>query len=482
MIRVGSFIRVKPIEKNNGVLVRRPAYASPSMCRHYDGNTYGFVIKTSIRNGHPAAYFLRIPNEDEPETYEPLMSLYWYLEDLEEIADPAMIAHLSRCGLPRRTGDSVLVKYVEDVGRYADEDLLDYAGQILTIKSLEGAEYDWVRHKFVFSYYLNTPDEDNTLYSSEKLLEDVPDDYVAPPMRYRVRCERCGSRFYRDEFSALDNNAYLCPDCRKRLYVAPYHRYRPPLHFYSMPDENTNLYFGTEIEVGEGGESDMTASLIMRAFNPTNTDRDGFRLTASHDSSLRNGIEFVTAPMTFEYHKSLRQQYAKIFHTLVTKGYRAHDTGYCGLHVHFSRIYFGEDEETQNYNIDKLLMLVNKFWEEITIFSRRHPSSLDRYAKKCDMDVEEYRERFNKSEEHDGHYYAVNVSNVDTIEFRMFKGTLNVDTYMCTLELVNRLVHLAKEKTPYQISQLTFDDCLETEMTKNYFKARCAIACFESEN
>ena len=47
--------------------------------------------------------------------------------------------------------------------------------------------------------------------------------------------------------------------------------------------------------------------------------------------------------------------------------------GTCGLHVHVSRLAFGETEEQQDTAIARVLYFFEKHWEELLKFSRRVP-------------------------------------------------------------------------------------------------------------
>ena len=42
-----------------------------------------------------------------------------------------------------------------------------------------------------------------------------------------------------------------------------------------------------------------------------------------------------------------------------------------------------------------------------------------------------------------GRYTAVNLTNADTVEIRMFRGTLKLNTLKATLQMVNHLVEVA---------------------------------------
>ena len=294
--------------------------------------------------------------------------------------------------------------------------------------------------------------------------------YDPPAIRYVVRCSRCGTMFEiveGDEPCAADN--MLCPPCRSRRFITPYHHYRPQLTFYKKGSED-DLFLGVELEVDDGGEIHEHAARVMDIVN-----ENGMFIYCSHDGSLSEGFEIITMPATNAYHHSIRDTYEKMGRELKEMGYHSHNTSTCGIHVHFNRNFFGKNEEE---DISKLLYLVEKFWDEIVIFSRRDYRSLDRYAKKPDTPSDEFIDEWNKSDSHDGHYYAVNITNSDTIELRMFRGTLNMDSYMAILDFVDRLARVAKEKTVNEIQSLPFEALLSDSAAK-YYKTRCEAIKWE---
>ena len=50
------------------------------------------------------------------------------------------------------------------------------------------------------------------------------------------------------------------------------------------------------------------------------------------------------------------------------------------LHVHVSRLAFGETEEQQDTAIARVLYFFEKHWEELLKFSRRTQHQLDQWA------------------------------------------------------------------------------------------------------
>lgn len=285
-------------------------------------------------------------------------------------------------------------------------------------------------------------------------------------------CRRCFNKNYRycENCNAIyainpeNPDETLCPDCAKRDYILPYHHYNPPLDFCGYTMNNKVPYLGVEIEVDEGGQKDKMAKAAMKYMN-----KDRMFVYCMRDGSLNEGFEIITQPATLKYHQSQKDNYEAMFNFLISKGYLSHDTQTCGIHVHFNRDFYKDNEELY---VTRLLYLVDKFWDDIVRFSRRNQRRIDRYSKKVDMPLKEYFIKSNKSNIHDYHYYAINLSNSNTIEFRMFKGTLNIDTFMATLQFVNNCIICAREKSAEEIQRMEFEELITGRVCKNYWKTR----------
>jgi hypothetical protein len=93
------------------------------------------------------------------------------------------------------------------------------------------------------------------------------------------------------------------------------------LPFLSKPRENTENYYGIEIEY-EGASSSNIRKTIELVKGYAIVKRDG---------SLRNGLEICTAPATFNMHKDMLKTFFENRPTLL---YRDTSTG---MHVHLSQ-------------------------------------------------------------------------------------------------------------------------------------------------
>jgi hypothetical protein len=156
-------------------------------------------------------------------------------------------------------------------------------------------------------------------------------------------------------------------------------------------------------------------------------------------------------------------------------GYRSHQANTCGLHVHVNRTAFGDTEEDQDACIARILYFFEKHWEELLKFSRRTPRQLERWAarygyKDRPMDI------LDEAKKHClGRYTCVNLTNRNTIEFRIFRGTLKYNTLLATLELVDRICDVAlclSDEDLKAMSWTTFVSGCQAPALVQYLKER----------
>lgn len=74
-----------------------------------------------------------------------------------------------------------------------------------------------------------------------------------------------------------------------------------------------------------------------------------------------------------------------------------------------------------------------------------------------------------------GRYTCVNLTNDNTIEFRMFRGTLKLNTFLATLQMVDRICDVAFALTDQQMQDMTWTEfvtgCTAPELVQ-YLKER----------
>lgn len=318
-------------------------------------------------------------------------------------------------------------------------------------------------------------------------------------------CSRCGKRIWRDD-NAGDDRTPLCQHCYDHFYTrcencgktiaddAAYYdeddtaqteplcwhcytssqEYRQ-IHEYSYKPSpiffgNGKRYFGVELEVDYAGENGENACQILRKAN------QGQELAyCKHDGSLEDGFEIVTHPMTLDYHQQ-SMPWEKLLQKAISLGYRSHKTTTCGLHVHVNRSAFGETEGQQEACIARVLYIVEKFWDELLKFSRRTPHQLEQWARRYGykdqpQDILDHA----KKGYNNGRYACVNLSNYNTIEFRIFRGTLKYNTLIATLQLVDKICNVAIDLSDEELTSLAWttfvSDIKEPELVQ-YLKER----------
>ena len=300
---------------------------------------------------------------------------------------------------------------------------------------------------------------------------------------YRSICNNCSSRYsicddcdrivHEDNiyYCSNDGNSY-CEDCYDdhcNNYIEDY-SYKPTPIFLGYTEDN--LYLGVELEVDKGENRNYVSKTLYESFEDIYMKYDG-SLSAS-------GFEIVSNPATLNYHIS-ELGWDKIMDICKLNDYRSHDTSTCGLHVHLSRAFLGNDETEQDLNIAKLIILFDRWWEKYIIpFSRRDIYSIERWADKPSVDclhTDSESQLIDKVKYYKagGRYKAINLANENTIEFRLFRGTLNFNTFIASLQFVVTVTSFAKSVKLKDIFTTSWDDvfsCTEYPELKEYLKQR----------
>lgn len=280
-----------------------------------------------------------------------------------------------------------------------------------------------------------------------------------------VECEECGRLIHENDAYYFDDDYPYCLGCYDRISERKIHsyNYKPEPVFYG----DDSLYMGVELEIDEGGKSESNAEILYNTANSTAP-----HIYIKHDGSINYGMEIVTHPMTLEYHIN-SMPWQKLVSKAIQLDYRSHKTNTCGLHVHVNRNFFSNTRSEQDECISRVLFIVERFWEELLIFSRRTKQQLQRWASRYGIksNPKEILESALRKER----YTCVNLCNYDTIEFRIFRGTLKYNTIIATLQLVKRICMIAKNASDEDITDLSWpkfvEDISEQELI-TYLKER----------
>ena len=149
---------------------------------------------------------------------------------------------------------------------------------------------------------------------------------------------------------------------------------------------------------------------------------------AKRDGSLSShGYEIVTAPADLPTH---RERWTAYLGT-PDLGIASWHTSTCGMHVHVSR------RPLTTLQIGKIVEFVESSHNE-RFMRRLAGRGGSTYCRRADRKVKDARDSGDR-------YHSVNLTGNETIEFRMFRGTLNLQGFLKNLEFCAALVAFAGE-------------------------------------
>ncbi len=266
-------------------------------------------------------------------------------------------------------------------------------------------------------------------------------------------CTQCERLIHEDDCYYEDDSDYpYCRECFQRIMSNPIksYGYKPNPIFYGS---DSNIFYGIELEIDKGGEDDENAQTLL---DYVNQGKD--YIYAKHDGSLSNGFELVSHPMTLEHHLT-EVDWEGMFKRAIEMGYRSHQTETCGYHIHVGRSAFGKTYEEQEQAIGRIVFFVERHWTELVKISRRNVDNLNhwcaRFATISSTTEETYQKAKNKRV---GRYVAVNLENYNTIELRLFRGTLRYQTFIATLQLTDEICYWAINLSDREMEDMSWSD------------------------
>lgn len=172
-------------------------------------------------------------------------------------------------------------------------------------------------------------------------------------------------------------------------------------------------------------------------------------IVLKEDGSLHApSFEAVTQPADF------RSAVDMVYEVVDTLDFEGGDTSYeCGMHVHVSRKAFG------SFAVSNLIVMVDNIWDDLYRFSRRDEDELHWCSNRLEYTAgapkavkKQAADEAAIETRHNDRYHAINVTNKDTVEFRIFKGTTDTVQAIANLQLADVLVDLANSKDGFETS------------------------------
>ncbi|MCK9578541.1 amidoligase family protein [bacterium] len=254
----------------------------------------------------------------------------------------------------------------------------------------------------------------------------------------------------------------------------------------SNEEDSKKLYLGIEVEIDGFNSTSAKERCALDILKQFSNKEKIFYI--KHDGSLRCGFEIVTHPM--ELQALFLIPWNEIFNIAKSYGAYAFKEKTCGLHVHFNKSYYGcnlSKPRTSSYNkpfMEKALRLldfINKNFMELSKISRRCNNNYRCMLKESDLPIEidqgythcikncgkpcsfrycrkqhtvknlmkrikKYggRRLYNVADLYNGSiidkYSACNLTNFSTIEIRLWRGTLNVESFKSLILLTYLII------------------------------------------
>lgn len=299
-------------------------------------------------------------------------------------------------------------------------------------------------------------------------------------------CDDCGEYFEEDYVSYNeDDDCYYCDNCY-HLHcgdsrVEDYHDHHDGTYDtkYSLGTEKYDseifedgmMYMGIETECSAtigGNESAFLDAMDTITLN----DSGDTLLKYERDSSInRNGlkgVECISVPCTPEKLYSLEDKVKSAFDKARELGYRS-DTDATGIHIHVSR---PKNDEV----IDRILLVLETFKDEVIKVARRHSDNWAKFLSDTmysDSDRENLKALFyiKRKKDTGDRYMALNLTNKNTIEFRLFRGTLNYKTWYAYVEFIhNIMVQCSDLSKP--VNDIKWDDLVQGKFISEYVVER----------
>ena len=309
----------------------------------------------------------------------------------------------------------------------------------------------------------------NDAYSTE----DSGYDYCRDCFEHEMYvCCECGGHYrYEDEDREIDGR-YYCDRCYEDFgpMIRDYHEFKNNGNIIFHGDENRRdaLYMGFELEIDSDHHVDRER--IARGLQ----ERFGDFMHYENDGSLNFGFECITQPASLNYHLSLMPKYKEAFKYLIENEMMGHDAKTAGFHIHIDRKFFGTKEDS---SIAKMLFVFEKFRPELMKFSRRTEAQCadwcrsrkgtynteSGWIKKAVMESKGFMS-------YGSRYYSVNLTNSNTLEIRLWRSSLNIETFEATLRFTERIANICKHVRAIDLAKMTFNDLLgNDEVVLNYW-------------
>lgn len=334
--------------------------------------------------------------------------------------------------------EMTLVYYADRQGRKIDSWVHD---SCLSGNYLETENGEWVREKDTFevktgrntSKIISRWDYDNGDYFTcddcGEIFDCERSNYLSDLDRHVCdycnehygSCEHCGDTYHCDNGPSCG-----CEDEESLSDLIHSYSFTPVLKFRG-DSTNKNPFIGFELEIeSKDGSKREQAELCNDVCGDVTYLKD--------DGSLSDGFEIVSHPMTIEEHK--KENYESLFKGLSKLGAVSHNTTTCGLHFHVDKRNMSDAHKVRFGSFFALSK------NKLEVLARRTSKNYAKFKEKG-LDLKNYASS-------DSRYEAINWTNDNTLEVRIFKGTLKYETFMASMELCHAVFLFSRKASNFE--------------------------------
>jgi len=277
-----------------------------------------------------------------------------------------------------------------------------------------------------FAQYFKECNECNKFFDRHSIMQFQDKIFCRPCFDNNYRsCSHCNTIHPKTApFFNIRGSHNVCQPCYKFYGPVVVYESKPTIQYHGKPPH----YYGVELECElknqvklERGEKAAEVQALLGEF-----------AILKEDGSLRCGFEICTQPASLAEHLIKWDAFFKSLPSNLVSFNSANNN--CGLHIHCSK------KPLSLLTIAKIVVFVNdannaSFIEAI---AGRRPNNYFQLSAKKHSTVQRIpKGQLSRSDR----YEAVNLVNRDTIEFRMFKGTLKKESLFKAIEFCDAMIH-----------------------------------------
>jgi len=254
-------------------------------------------------------------------------------------------------------------------------------------------------------------------------------------------CDSCSEIYTNDDYDS-DGYCYGCNENRDDddYSIIKSYSYKPIPKFLKTSLEKTKLYYGIELEI-ERNKSKIAQSKLAEKIQNSNW-------YFKTDGSLNNGFEIVTEPMTYNFIEKNKNEFLDLLETIKKNKYLSYNKRTCGMHIHMSKNCFG------TWQLYRFMKFFAENKEFVTKISQRKEDDLNRWASVESSDSKTLLKKAVKKEPLDSRrYVAINLMNSNTIELRLFRGTLNPNSFFKNIEFSDSMFYFTRDNKNIELNR-----------------------------